>query len=107
MDEQFVIDIFMHFSDDMDPKMRDKFIELDRHSYYSVMVSDVWNPKISMAHEPEKVFYYSFRELYEQMCDLFWRFDEGDKSAMYDIFLLKNFVNYKMAKDRQLAMNCA
>ena len=48
--------------------------------------------------EKKDVQKYSFKELYEQMCDIFYRFDEGDTTALIDIFHLKNFINYKMDK---------
>ena len=79
MDEALAIDMFKHFSEDLDPKIR-KMMKTDYHNaYYSVQK-------------------YSFKELYEQMCDIFYRFDEGDTTALIDIFRLKNFVNYKMDK---------
>ena len=98
MDEALAIDMFKHFSEDLDPKIR-KMMKTDYYNaYYSIIVSNSWVPRWPMIHKKEDVQKYSFKELYEQMCDIFYRFDEGDITALIDIFRLKNFVNYKMDK---------
>ena len=98
MDEVLAIDMFKHFSEDLDPKIRKTLKDYYYNAYYSVVVSNSWAPRRPMIHKKEDVQKYSFKELYEQMCDIFYRFDDGDPSALIDIIRLKNFINYKMDK---------
>lgn len=107
MDEKFAIEIFKHFSEDMDVEIRDKFIDFSHYMYYSIMTTNFWNPRVKMFFDAKDVSKYSFKELYNEMCDLFYRLDENDSSAMYDIFLLKNFANYKMTKNEEIMAGCA
>lgn len=45
MDEALAIDMFKHFSEDLDPKIR-KMMKTDYHNaYYSVVVSNSWAGK--------------------------------------------------------------
>ena len=98
MDEALAIDMFKHFSEDLDPKIR-KMMKTNYHNaYYSIVVSNSWAKRRPMFYREKDVQKYSFKELYEQMCDIFYRFDEGDTTALIDIFRLKNFINYKMDK---------
>ncbi len=98
MDETLAIDMFKHFSEDLDPKIKKIMKTHYYNTYYSVVVSNLWAEKRPMFYKRKDVYKYSFKELYEQMCDIFYRFDEGDATALLDIFRLKNFVNYKMGK---------
>lgn len=94
--EKFALESFKHFNEDLDVKTRQKFLDADRKSYYAIIVSNEWVPRTPMYFEAKNVDKYSFLELYNKMCDLFWDLDEEKERAIYDIFRLKNFVNYKM-----------
>ena len=97
MTEELAIDSFEHFADDLDDKTRKKFRNFDYNAYYYIITrKEYWNRR-GMAYKMADVYKYSFSELYDKMCDLFYWFDGGDTSKMYDIILLKNFINYKMS----------
>lgn len=97
MTEELAIDSFEHFADDLDPKVRKKFINFDQNAYYYVITRKECYNRRKMAYKMADVYKYSFSELYDKMCDLFFWLDDGDMSKIYDIILLKNFINYKMS----------
>lgn len=99
MDELLAIDMFKHFSEDLDKKLKNKFIKCDRNGYYTIITQNKYYDRRPMAYKEHEAQKYSFRELYEEMCDLFYLFDEGYDYAIYKMILLKNFVNYKMQKE--------
>ena len=102
MTEELAIDSFEHFADDLDQKTRNKFIDFDRDAYYFVITRKEYWRRRKMAYKKKDIFKYSFSELYDKMCDLFFWFDDGDLTKIYDIILLKNFINYKMSIKREI-----
>lgn len=96
MTEKNIIDVFTHFSEDLDPKIKKKFKNLDSSGYHSIIMSNKWWPSRNMPYDKKDVDNYSFEELYEQMCDLFYSLEDKNDDAIYKIILLKNFINYKM-----------
>ena len=100
MTEEFAIESFVHFSDDLDDKMRKRFKKFDHTAYYYVITrNEYWNRR-DMAHDKNDIYKYTFVDLYDEMCNLFFWLDDGDKDMMYKIIILKNFINYKMHMER-------
>lgn len=96
MTEELARECFENFTEDLDPKIKKEFIKMDRWAYYYIMtVSTPWI-KRPMMYRAKDVDNYSFKELYNQMCDLFYDLEEGNKTPMWKIILLKNFINYKL-----------
>ena len=99
MKNDLIIESFEHFTEDMDKKLKNNFLHMDRWAYYNILVSKYpWDHR-PMKYNKKDVYVYSFEELYDQMCTLFYQIEDGDASKMYEIILLKNFINYKMSKE--------
>ena len=97
MTEELAIISFEHFADDLDSKTKKKFINFDRDAYYYIITRKKYWWRRKMTYKAKDAFKYSFSELYDKMCDLFFWLDDGDMSKISDIILLKNFINYKMS----------
>jgi len=100
MDEELAYNIFLDFHKDLPRKMVKIMIDTDHNAYYLIITRNEYYPRRTLYHEKNEINYYSFKELYEEMCDLFSQFDDGKERAIYDIIRLKNFVNLKMMKEK-------
>lgn len=100
MDEELAYNIFLDFHKDLPDKMVKRMIDADHNAYYSIITQNTYNFRRNTYHERNETRYFSFKELYEEMCDLFYQFDEGKESAIRDIIHLKNFVNLKIMREK-------
>ena len=100
MNEEMAYNIFLDFYKDLPRKMVNIMIDMDHNAYYTVITQPVYSSRRSLYHSKEDTRYFSFKELYEEMCDLFYQFDEGKENAIRDIIHLKNFVNLKIMREK-------
>lgn len=94
--EEFARESFSNFSEDLDSITKRRMKKLDRNAYNNIITQNKYYKNRDTYYPKKDVRKYSFEELYSTMCDLFYWLDEGRKDILYKIFLLKNFINYKI-----------
>ena len=100
IDEILAKEIFEFFSEDLDKKIKKSLIKMDHNGYYSIVTQQTYSSCRPMYHNKNDIYKYSYSDLYEEMCCLFDDFESEKKDALGNIFSLKNFINYKMTKER-------
>ena len=99
MDENVAYNIFVDFHKDLPKNMIKLMTDIDYNGYYTVVTQIYYNPSRPLYHSKDETKYFSFKELYEEMCDLFYQFDDGNENIVHDIIHLKNFINLKIIKE--------
>lgn len=104
MTEEYAKDMFRHFQEGMSAKNRKLFKWGMEQGYESVIKLGHFNPKFLMQKDAYKCDEYSFKELYEEMCDLFMHLEAADDKIpmIRRIISLKNVANFKLRRDKRL-----